>query len=107
MSFEESIKFCAAFLTDIRVLFSVACLFVLGAMMRYIAFGRKNPGGLKRPILKLLEKKAKDEGGGKVRSAAGSEASEDGEDEDDDVGLTEEEYPTDEEDEPAPKRRKR
>ena len=107
MSFNEYLKLWGALLADMRVLFAIACLFVLGAMMRFIAFGRKSPGGLKRPILKLLEKKAKNEGGGKERSSAASESSEDGEEEGDDIGLTEEEYPTDDDEEPAPKRRKR
>ncbi len=94
MSFDEYLKLWGKILTDMRVILAIAVLFVLGALLRYIAFGKRGSGGLKRPVLKLLERASS--AGKAAAPAARSAEDEDGSD---DVGLTEEEYPTEEEEE--------
>jgi hypothetical protein len=108
VSFDEYLKLWSAILLDMRVLFAIACLFVLGALLRFIAFGRRNPGAFKRPILKLIEKVTAQENPDAISTASSRSAAKKKQDESEEIGLTEEEYPTEEEEDelPEPRRRK-
>lgn len=107
MSIDGYLRLLGAILGDWRVLVSILALFLVGALLRFVAVGNRNPGVFKQPILKLIKKMAPQGAAGAASAAQAPKEGDEDVEGSEDIGLKEEEYPAEEPDDEKPKRGKK